>query len=404
LGTTSTFWLSLALAASLLLIALPAPAQSESNPAADDAASAFEDAFSDFDDAFSDDAKKLVFSGFVEGAHGRRFDSDVNFATRQTLGDLRGRIETEWSNDDLVVTLKGDVLYDDYEDDFDIEPRDLSVKLSPASALDLKLGRQVLTWGTGDLLFLNDLFPKSWVSFFSGRDDEYLKAPSDAARAIWYTDKINVDVVWSPDFEPDDYLTGERFSFFSPLAGSVVAPRPPLSAREPGGGELALRLFRTVGSTEYAAYAYRGYFKRPLGLGPSLEPTFPRLATIGGSLRRPLGSGLVVGFQVYIERTLDYAALIASSPTPQFEPERTRSVLTNRLTYRDTRDRLTLSLFTFYSVSDDDYYLRPVASYRQSDNWTFTAGANLFGGNEPHTFFGQLEDNSNVYLRVRFNY
>lgn len=440
----SLIWLALPLGAPVAL-AQNAPSTAE------DAESAFDEAFSDFDDsddAFEDEASGLVFSGFIEGAYGSRLDTGVNFATRQTLGDLRGRIETEWSNDRLVVTTKGDLLLDDYLDELDVEPRDLSVSLSPASSLDLKLGRQVLTWGTGDLLFLNDLFPKSWVSFFSGRDDEYLKAPSDAARATWYNDKLNVDVVWTPRFEPDDYLTGERFSFFSPLAGGVVAPRPPLSAARPragvGDSELALRLFRTVGSTEYAAYAYQGFYKRPLGLTPGLQPAFPSLSTFGGSLRRPLGGGLVngefaffdsrdessgtnplvpndqlrllvgyefeartrlnLGFQVYIERTLDYGALIANSPAPQFEPERTRSVLTNRVTYRGERDRLTLSLFTFYSVSDDDYYLRPVVSYRQSDHWTFTAGANLFGGADPYTFFGQLEDNSNAYLRVRFNY
>ena len=92
------------------------------------------------------------------------------------------------------------------------------------------------------------------------------------------------------------------------------------------------------------------------------------------------------------------------SLAPEFEPVRTRHVVTNRLTWRDQRDRLTLSLFTFYSASDDDYYLRPVVSFRQSDNWTFTGGANLFGGDQQHTFFGQLEDNSNAYFRVRFNY
>jgi hypothetical protein len=204
-----------------------------------------------------------------------------------------------------------------------------------------------------------------------------------------------------------------------------------------------LRFFRTVGSTEFAGYAYRGFFKRPLGLTPQLAPTFPRLNVIGGSLRRPLGQGLInaefayhdsrgdtsgtnplipnsqlrllagyefeararlnLGFQLYIEQTQDYVALIANSPAPEFEPDRTR-VVTNRLTWRDARDKLTLSLFTYYSGNDDDYYLRPVVSYRQSDQWTITAGANLFGGAKQHTFFGQLEDNSNAYLRVRFNY
>ena len=113
------------------------------------------------------------------------------------------------------MALEGDALYDDYESEIEADIRELSIQGSPGSAVDLKVGRQVLTWGTGDLVFLNDLFPKSWVSFFSGRDDEYLKGPSDAARLTWYSDKINIDAVWTPRFEPDDYLTGARFSFFS---------------------------------------------------------------------------------------------------------------------------------------------------------------------------------------------
>ena len=94
----------------------------------------------------------------------------------------------------------------------------------------------------------------------------------------------------------------------------------------------------------------------------------------------------------------------SDEPLAAYEPDRHRHVLTNRLTWRSARDEWTLSLFTFYSPSDDDYYLRPSASYRHSDRWTFTGGANLFSGQQPHTFFGQLEDNSNAWLRARWSF
>jgi hypothetical protein len=424
----------------VLVLVLPAFAQE----ATDD----IDDPFADFDEGFEEQARGLPWSGFVEAAYGRRLDADPGFSTRQTLGDLRARIETDWSNDTVRLTLSGDALYDDYESAFETEFRELNFQLSPAGRIDLKVGRQVLTWGTGDLLFLNDLFPKSWVSFFSGRDDEYLKAPSDAVRLTWYADAIGVDIAWSPEFEPDEYLTGGRFSFFSPPAGRIVAPRPPLAGVEPehdfDNGELAMRLFRTVGATEYAVYLYRGFFKRPLGLSDSFRPVFPALSVYGGSIRRPLAGGVLsaefayhdsrdesggvnplipndqlrllagyefeaatrfsVGLQYYLESTLDHRRLLANSFFPQFEPDRNRSVFTNRLTYRTARDELTFSLFTFYSPSDSDYYLRPSVSFRQSDEWTFTGGANLFFGERAHTFFGQLEDNSNAWFRARYNF
>ena len=125
----------------------------------------------------------LQWNGFVELALGSRWDRDPQVDRKQTLGDMRFRLETDWSSERLTVGFKGDAWYDSYLEKFDGDLRDLTLSFSLGSNLDMKLGRQVLTWGTGDLVFLNDLFPKDWVSFFAGREDEYLKAPSNAVRA-----------------------------------------------------------------------------------------------------------------------------------------------------------------------------------------------------------------------------
>ena len=285
-------------------------------------------------------------------------------------------------------------------------------------------------------------------ALFAGRDDEYLKAPGNAVRLTRFASAVNVDFVWTPVFASDVYLTGERFSFFSPLAGGNVAPNPPLSAIEPektfSNGEFALRLFRTVEGNEYALYAYHGFFKQPSALTPQLQATFAPMTSFGASLRRPAGPGLfntevsyyisrddrsgsdpllpndqlrfllgyeweakpnfTVGFQYYLERTMDHDELLANSPFPQYEPDENRHLFTNRLTFRAGMDKYTWSLFTFYSPSDGDAYLRPKFAYRHSDQWSLEVGGNLFGGDQPHTFFSQLEDASNAWLRLRFHY
>lgn len=400
------------------------------------------------DEEWGEDEPGTVWSGFVEGGFGARIERDRRVGDRNTLMELRWRLESEWQSGRFTIGFKADAGYDAVEQELNADVRDLSVAFRLGQSTDVKLGRQVLTWGTGDLVFLNDLFPKDFVSFFAGRDDEYLKAPGDAIRLTHFSERVNVDLAWTPVFDPDVYLDGERFSFFSPLAGTNVAPNPPLSALEPAEslstGELALRLFRTVNSREYALYAYRGFFKQPTALTATLRPTFAPLSALGASVRAPLGPGLVnvetavylsrddrsgtdpripndqlrllagyeweaktnftVGLQYYLEWTQDHDALLANSPTPGFEPEERRHVLTNRLTWRFGRDRHTWSLFTFYSPSDDDFYVRPGYSFRHSDQWSLSAGASLFGGDEPHTFFKQLEDASNVYVRLRYHY
>ncbi|MFQ5694039.1 MAG: hypothetical protein ACE5IM_13480, partial [Nitrospinota bacterium] len=81
-----------------------------------------------------------------------------------------------------------------------------------------------------------------------------------------------------------------------------------------------------------------------------------------------------------------------------------RHLLTVRLTQRLWRDTLEAGLFAFFSPSDVDFYVRPTVSYAITDNWKVSAGGNFFGGDEDFTFFGQLEDNSNVYLRLRYSF
>lgn len=400
------------------------------------------------DDEWEDEDSGSAWSGFVEAGFGSRFDRDPLLATGNTLEDFRWRIESAWDLGTSRVGLKADTGYDGIENQWFADLRDLSLSLRLGAGTDLRLGRQVQTWGTGDLVFLNDLFPKDFVSFFAGRDDEYLKAPGDAIRLTWSSSVINLDFVWTPVFEPDVYLTGERFAFFSPFAGQNVAPRPRSSARKPkesfDNGEFALRLFRTIDGSEYAAYAYRGFFKQPTALTTDLTPTFAAMTAIGASVRQPAGQGLfnaefsfyvsrddrsgtdpllpnsqlrflsgyewealsnfTIGIQYYLEWTLDHSALLANSPTPQFEPDEYRHVITNRLTWRSARDKYTYSLFSFWSPSDRDIYLRPKFTWRHSDQWMLVAGASIFAGDKPQTFFSQLEDASNLYLRLRYNY
>lgn len=392
------------------------------------------------EDPWAEEESGLVWTGFVEGGLGDRLDSFG--PTGYTLGEGRARLETGRYWKGVEFRVKGDLGYDGVEDDEIAEFREFSAAFGVGEHVDVKAGRQILTWGTGDLVFLNDLFPKDFVSFFIGRDDEYLKAPGDAVKVSGYTPWVNIDAVWTPEFDPDDYITGERLTFFSPRAGEIVSPDPPISADEPGEDEFALRLFKTVGGAEFAVYGYDGYFKQPTAVRPDGRPAFAPLRAYGASVRIGLGPGLAnaeiswhdsrddrdgdnpripnsrflalagyewelvknfdVGLQYYLEWTRDHDELVANSATPQFEPAERRHVFTNRLSYRLLRDQLTLSLFTFYSSTDDDAYFRPYLNYRYSDAWQVSLGANLFTGRRDHTFFGQLQDNSNVYTRLRW--
>jgi hypothetical protein len=111
-----------------------------------------------------------------------------------------------------------------------------------------------------------------------------------------------------------------------------------------------------------------------------------------------------VGLQYYLEYMRDHESYRANQPAGPPERDQDRHVLTLRLTYLALNQDLRLSLFTYWSPADRDGYSRPFVEYALDDQWVIQAGTNWFFGRHNHTFFGQLEDNTNVYAAVRYNF
>jgi len=395
--------------------------------------------------------------GFVDLRGGMRTQEDSN--ERDTsLGEMRLQTDISRMGDVATVQIRADFLYDDVPEDTDIDLeegtgeidlREANILFSPWVMMDMKIGRQILTWGTGDLLFINDLFPKDWQSFFAGRDETYLKAPSDAVFVSFFPDVANIDVAYTPRFDSDRYISGERISFWDPMVGRRSGRDNVVDAEKPdewlSDDEIALRIYRNVGGYEVAVYGYNGFWKSPKGMDPQTgHATFPELWVYGASLRGPFGDGLVnleagyyisdedergndpfvpnselrllAGYewemaknftakcQYYLEYMEDYGYYKAGLEAGQKGRDKDRHVFTLRITKLALNQNMTLSFFAYYSPSDEDAYLRPMISNKVTDSWLIMAGANIFTGNEDHTFFGQFERNTNVYAALRYSF
>ena len=81
-----------------------------------------------------------------------------------------------------------------------------------------------------------------------------------------------------------------------------------------------------------------------------------------------------------------------------------RHVVTLRLTKLMLNQNLTLSGFNFWSPNEKDGYFRFRASYKLNDAWLAEAGGNIFYGAEDDTFFGQFENNTNLFVGLRRNF
>jgi hypothetical protein len=65
---------------------------------------------------------------------------------------------------------------------------------------------------------------------------------------------------------------------------------------------------------------------------------------------------------------------------------------------------LRCSLFTYYSPSDKDVHMRPNINYKLSDDIAVEIGGNVFFGDYSNTFFGQLQNNTNIYAGMRYSF
>ena len=404
--------------------------------------------------------------GFLEGLVAPRVVQSSASDNEFVAAEARFRLNLDATHEIASARFRGDVYADGVDSRVWFDIRDASIFVRGGSWFSMRFGRQVLTWGTGDFLFLNDLFPKDFNSFFIGRADEYLKAPSNSIQTTFMMKKVGLDLIWTPIFAPDRFINGERLSFFNPLTGQIQGDRSPLSPVQPTFPEKRLRngtihgrLYGSAGPVELAAYGYVGFWPQPIALtGPLAPPpdapnvTYARLAVYGASVRAPLGGGLInvegafydsfddragtdpttpnsqfrglagyerelfpkfqMGLQYYLEFTLKYDELTAApapgdtpgSYWPEYLPNRFRHLITLRLTQLLVMDNLELSLFVFFSPDELDTYIRPRITYKIIEPLAIVVGANLMFGRYDYTFFGQLEQNTNVYARIRYSF
>src|SRR4051812_47398569 len=163
---------------------------------------------------------------------------------------LRGDLAASSGPASFVARV--DLVHETAGDRVEVDPRELYVALT-TGPLDLRAGRTIATWGVGDLVFINDVFPKDWDAFFSGRPLEYLKRGVDALSARLSVGVLGAELFVMPSFTPDRLPTPPRFALTDPFAG-VPARSEIFPALRYQNIQTAGRMFAQLGSADLAVY------------------------------------------------------------------------------------------------------------------------------------------------------
>ena len=140
------------------------------------------------------------------------------------IGEERLQLETSLGREPVRAAGKADLFHDAVDGEVDVDLREAYLD-ARYGILDLRIGRQIVTWGLGDLVFINDVFPKDRVAFLSGFPLEYLKKGSDGVSLTFSPEVASLQLVLVPHFRPDTFPeAGGRLRFFDPL-GEITARR-----------------------------------------------------------------------------------------------------------------------------------------------------------------------------------
>jgi len=393
-------------------------------------------------------AAEVSIHGFVQG----NYSADVA-KSNPDGGDFkwaeeRGQLKLDASKEPFKLFLKTDAFYDHTDEKAQIELREGYLDYTEKK-WDLRAGRQIITWGVGDLIFINDVFPKDYEAFFSGRPLEYMKKGIDGVKIGAYPEFASFEFIAIPIFEPNNYTDARKFYAYDPMPHVTNrGTKDPATNLE--NTELALRVYRDIAGFDTSVYFYRGFFRKPYMMPDDINNTtkityhYPKLSVYGASLQgraldgvlsleggyydsredragtdytvpnsqtkfligyqRQLWEDFTVGVQYLTEYMHDYSDYKKNQPGGLPKDRKIYQLATIRLTQMLMHQTLRLSFFSFYSTSDGDYMLNPEVKYNFSDHVWAAVGANIFGEGEKWSQFGQLDKNDNVYFQIRYEF
>jgi hypothetical protein len=317
--------------------------------------------------------------------------------------------------------------------------------------MDFRLGKQQIIWGKADGVFITDVVsPKNLQEFLLPEFDE-IRMGITAAKIDYYKGNNTFELVWAPVFVstvfpdsesvwfPKDYPenaiidhsreevsagleNSELFFKFSRLsssfdielmAGHMWDDDPALHTKQYldpqtmmvdsvvvtpqhhrlslAGGSFSTQIKGVVLRSEAAYYMGKKFAtQNPAAIDGIVEKNYAHYL-VGADF---IVSGADVSLQFIQEALMDYEATLVQ---PEFSNTMTFLARNDYM-----NDKLSLELFAYIGLDNEDALIRPKVSYEIHNGLNLITGANLFIGNKGQ--FGQYNENDMLYFKLRYDF
>lgn len=307
--------------------------------------------------------------------------------------------------------------------------------------LELKLGRQIVTWGVADGLRLTDLISPMDYTEFMANDYDDIRVPVNAIDIKYPGESFSAEVVYVPVPEYFVMPSGKDNPWDMPVpAGARMdlsgTPEKRFKNSEVGG---RLRFF--LENLDFSLTAMHTYNKSPVtvaGFDPDansvlIKGIYEPMNVVGGDVSIPAGE-LVIRSEVAAyfgepialknmsgyERKKTFNGLIGidwyagdnwtfmaqymhkiiMDDYGGLGTEQNTSMITARISKELLNNTLKLSVYGMFDVDNVGYYVRAAGDYLLNDQITLSLGSDLLGGRRG--IFKTYNKNTQIWVKGKF--
>jgi hypothetical protein len=397
-------------------------------------------------------AQKLDISGFARTYEGVTYENGDFAIIQQTLNlnfEKRG---------EKVAFKANPMVYLYNADSLSLNIREVYMDMYFKN-FDLRVGKQQIVWGKADGVFITDIVSPLNLSEFLLPDFDEIRTGVIATKLDYYIGNSTIEAIWIPQFTPTTRPDANSLWYIQPEFPAPTIFNWSQSEIKPSieNSELFLKWSAMTSKVDFelmGGYTWDDnptmHVQKQFGMdtttmppspmltGLTITPEHHRLTVAGGSFSTEVKGVIFRGEGAYYngkyfqtenpmaEDALiqkDYLNYVAGIDfnigkvklSTQFiqkyildyndmmSDNEFQNTATFMARYDMIRETLHLELFSYIGLSDQDALIRPKITYDFDDSFSILLGGNIFVG-ERDGQFGQYQDNSMIYTKIKYNF
>ena len=387
--------------------------------------------------AYAQDELSIQLNGFVDSYHALQLQSPRQIMSSRTR--LRLEMRADYGEASLYSSMN--LAYNSLlKDQTGAFLREAYFNYA-GNFLEVKAGRQIVTWGVADGLRITDLISPMDYTEFMANDYDDIRVPVNAVDLKIPGERVSAEVVFVPVPEYFVMPMGEDNPWNMPVPERARMDLSGTPAKRIKNSEVGGRLRFFLEKLDFSLMALHTYNKSPVTVASYnpktdsilIKGVYESMNVIGGDVSIPAGEIVIrgevaayFGEPIALKNSMDYwrrssfnALLgidwyagdnwtimaqymhkVIMDYREALGTEQNSSMITARVSKEILNNTLKLSVYGIFDVDNVGFYIRPAADYLLNDQITLSLGGDILGGRRGT--FKTYEKNTQIWVKGKY--